>query len=179
MSVSGDGPAGSASISGLASGGGFAIGGTIARGLALAGTLRSEMTTATFQGGPFDGAILVSRAGASTASASTNAIAAAVEIGLLADWYPNPAGGWHVGVSGGLGGTTVTNLANNGSMVGLGGSGSLFGGYDWWIGPSWSLGLMVVGSAASTATLNDQGGTDTHYRMMPLSITIQPTILYY
>ena len=37
---------------------------------------------------------------------------------------------------------------------------SIFGGYDWWIGPQWSVGLMLIGSATTTTSLRDDEDND-------------------
>jgi hypothetical protein len=179
ISVSGEGPLGSASVSGLASIGGLAIGGTVAPGLALAGTIQGATVTGTFNGGPFASATIVPNGSGAAISASTDASAVAGVLGLLVDWYPNPAGGWHTGASVGLGVTGVTNNADGSRLGGIGLGGSVFGGYDWWLGPSWSLGLMVVGDGVGKAAMNDSNGHDTGYRLMPLSIGVTASLLYY
>lgn len=74
-------------------------------------------------------------------------------IGPFIDWYPDPKGGAHVGVM--IGPAEVGLQDDDGqSSTGLGGS--LFGGYDFWIGDQWSLGLEGRVVAASTEhTRND------------------------
>jgi hypothetical protein len=179
QSVSGDGPFGSASVSGIESIGGLAIGGTIAKGVALAGTIWAATTTATFNGGPFSGATIAPSGRGPTAAASGDATASLAELALLVDWYPDPAGGWHAGGSAGVGATGVTTQADGSRMGSLVAAGSVFGGYDFWVGRSWSLGLALILAGASSATLNDTNGNSTGYRMMPLSIGLQTSILYY
>jgi hypothetical protein len=184
MSLWGDGPAGSASISGLQSVAILAVGGSPVRGFAIAGAFWGGVVNSnTFNGGPFDGATLTTKpmSGAVPHSipASTNATGSLGGLGVLVDWYPSPAGGWHAGASVGLGLVGVTTLADNASMGGVGFGASLFGGYDWWIGRNWSLGLMLVAAGANRASLTDTNRNDTGYRLMPLSIGIAASILYY
>jgi hypothetical protein len=182
MSFFGDGPLGSASISGLAEPtDGVAVGGSPVRGFAIAATLWGSGVTNTFNGGPFDGAIVASPRGTIAAmhGASTKASAGLGGIGVLVDWYPQPAGDWHAGASVGLGVTAVTTLADDAAMGGFGFGACVFGGYDWWIGRSWSLGSMLVASGANRISLNDSNRNDTGYRLMPLSIGIAATLLYY
>jgi hypothetical protein len=180
----GDGPVGSASISGLESSGGVAIGGAIAPGFAIAGTIWGDTVNGTFQGSPFAGATISGPAGSQGAApvmtaASTNASAALGEIGFLVDWHPQPTGGWHAGASVGLGFVGITNEADGSRWGGVALAGSLFGGYDWWLGRSWSLGLMLVGDAGSKATLNDSNRNDTGYRLTPASLSLMTSLLYY
>lgn len=52
-------------------------------------------------------------------------------------------------------------------------SGTLLGGYDWWLGPQWSLGILAVLSASTSATLQDKDGNDTGYRFNALSAGLE------
>jgi hypothetical protein len=182
VSVSGDGPNGSASLSGLGSSTGVALGGTPARGLAIAGVLRWVSKSGTFSGGPLVTATTTREVnGVMTTSQSTlsgRAQAASFLLGVQADWFPRPEDGWHVGAGLGLGGTTVADDAG-GTNSGIGLSGSVFGGYQWWIGPRWSMGLQAVVLGAPRLKLSDSNGADTGYRMTPWSFGIEGTILYY
>ena len=56
---------------------------------------------------------------------------------------------------------------------------SLFGGYEWSIGPGWSLGLQEILLGATKSSLQDTSQNDTGYRMMPLSIGVQTLLLAY
>jgi hypothetical protein len=187
MSVWGDGPAGSASISGLESVGVLAVGGSPVSGFVVAGTLWGTSISNTFNGGPFGGKIIIPNptSGPPPSSpptppaASTNAAASLGGVGVLVDWFPNPAGGWHAGASVGLGATQVTTLADNSNMSGLGVGAFAFGGYDGWIGRNWSVGAMLVAAGANQASLTDSNRKDTGYHLMPLSIGIAASVLYY
>jgi hypothetical protein len=182
VSVSGDGPNGSSSLSGLGSTSGLAVGGTPVRGLALAGVLRGSSRTGTFDGGPTITATTTRVAnGVPVTSQSTlsgRAQAAAFLLGVQADWFPRPEDGWHVGAGVGLGGLSITDDAG-GTNSALSVSASLFGGYQWWIGPRWSMGLQAVLLGAPRMKLSDSNGNDTGYRMAPLSFGIEGTIFYY
>jgi hypothetical protein len=179
MSLFGDGPAGSASISGFAMTGGIAVGGTIARGFALAGTIFSATTTNTFNGGPFQNVTFTPSGTALPKKAATNAAGNLAALGLQLDWFPDPAGGWHAGASAGLGFVGATNLADDSRLSNVALAGSIFGGHDWWIGRSWSLGLLLVSEAATTASLTDSNRNESGYRLTPLSLGIALSILYY
>jgi hypothetical protein len=174
--VSGTGPNGSASVSGLGSNSLFAIGGNIVRGLVLAGTVQASTVSGTFNGGPFPDATLASNGRVQAVSSKADATAA--QLGLLIDWYPNPLDGWHVGLSAGLGMTSIKNHANDSTYSGTGAAGSLFGGYDWAIGPAWSFGLALVASGTLSASLKDTSDQpDTGYRMKAYSIGISGSFL--
>ena len=178
VSLAGTGPTGTAKIAGLGDNSIIAIGGSIARGLVLAGTIQSSEVTKTFKGGPFVGQS-VTTAGQSK-PASDKADAAASEIGLFVDWYPRPTGGWHVGLSAGLGAASVVNYADNSTMAGASAAGSIFGGYDWAIGSDWSIGLALVGAGAGSATMKDSSEkTDTGYRLRSFSFGLAGSILYF
>jgi hypothetical protein len=147
VNMSGSGPKGDASFSGLGSHSLLAIGGGIARGLVLAGTVQASSISTTFDGGPFVGETVTSNGKSLTASSKADASASL--LGLLVDWYPDPSDGWHVGLSAGLGVTSVKNHADDSTLSGTSAAGSIFGGYDWAIGPQWSIGLALVGRPAT------------------------------
>ena len=181
MSAWGDGPAGSASISGLATLATIAIGGTIAKGLVLAGVVHAGTTSGTFHGGT---ATTVTTTVNENGSPVTNTFTAtganvlSTELGALIDWYPDPESGWHAGLSLGVGSTEVHDDGGN-TLSGTAVAGSLFGGYEWWIGPGWSLGLQGILLGATKSSLQDTSQNDTGYRMMPLSIGVQTLLLAY
>jgi hypothetical protein len=182
FSLKGSGPLGDASLGGLASVADLRIGGTIAPGLVLGGVFREWTTTGTFDGGP---PITATRThfvnGVSKTDPITlsgNARALAFEVGAFIDWFPNPEKGWHVGASVGLGGVSVSDDSATNS-VGGDVTGSIFGGYQWWIGPSWSLGLQGVLSGGTATKLDDSDQADTGYKLRPAGIGIQAELLYY
>jgi hypothetical protein len=179
-SVFGDGPNGSASVSGNGSTFELAIGGTIAPGIALAGVLGGVTVTSSFNGGPFRSSTIMTPGASGTVHATGDAAASLFEIGILLDWFPNPSKGLHFGGSLGIGGTGVRNQADGSTYGGFGGTASLFGGYDFWIGPSWSSGIgLVAWGATPREEMKDSSGNDTGYRLTPLSIGLQLSLLYY
>jgi hypothetical protein len=180
MSAWGDGPSGSASISGLATLGVIAIGGTLTKGLVLAGAIQVGSAGGTFHGGTTTHVTTTIFANGSPVTNTFTATGASVlstEIGALIDWYPDPEAGWHMGFSLGVGSTQVTDDGGN-VLDGSAFAGSLFGGYQWWLGPGWSLGLQGVLLGATKSSLQDSN-QDTGYAMMPLSIGVQTLLLAY
>jgi len=178
LSLRGNGPAGTASLASSGSMGGLTLGGSIARGLVLAGTVSGATTQATFNGGPFRDAKITLNG--SELNASHKAEASFAELGVLIDWYPNPAAGWHAGLSAGLGALVITNNADDSSLVGVSPAGTLFGGYDWSIGRSWSLGLSLALAGAGKATMkHSSGGEDAGYQLTPFSASVQASLLYF
>jgi hypothetical protein len=178
VSMSGDGPNGHVSLSGLGSLATVTFGGSVARGVVLAGTLQaSSLSAAKFKGGPFDGANVTFNG--QTVPASSKAMAGVSGLGLLVDWYPNPSGGWHAGLSGGLGFASVVNQADDSTMFGASAAGSVFGGYDWAIGRQWSMGLALAASGSTPATMKDKDGTNAGYRLQSLSLGLGASILYF
>ncbi len=182
VGVFGHGPNGSASIAGFGSTSTFAIGGTITRGLALVGWIEGGTTSGTFNGGPQVTAttthVVNGQTVTTTGGLSGHASANTFLLGVALDWYPNPDDGWHAGGALGLGGASVTDDANNTSS-GVSAAASLFGGYQWWLGPSWSLGLSVVLTGAPTLKMSDSNQDDTGYRLAPLAVSLQSLLLYY
>jgi hypothetical protein len=161
----GSGPLGNASISGAGVGLSASFGGTIARGLVLGGGLRIADGVGRFTGGPPD--------------APGNATASVGQLlGVFVDWFPVPTEGWHVGSQLGLGVTTVTDSSLKESSA-LAFAGSIFGGYDWWIGPQWSLGLLMSLSTASSEAMTDGGGNQTGYVLTPIAFAIEGSILWH
>jgi hypothetical protein len=176
-SVWGSGPFGNASISGTGIALSASFGGTIARGLVLGGALRLADGVGQFTGGPSD--------------ASGSATASVVQVlGVFVDWYPAPSDGWHVGSQLGLGVTGVTDsLTRTSSAPEL--AGSIFGGYDWWIGPQWSLGVLMSLSTASSGTMTcgqqasgacgqaASSGDQTGYSFTPLAFALEASLLWH
>jgi hypothetical protein len=165
-SVWGRGPYGNASISGIGIALSAAFGGPIARGLVLGGALRITDGVGEFTGGPPDA---TANAGASLAQI----------LGVFVDWYPAPADGWHVGSQVGLGVTGISDSQMRDSSA-VAFAGSIFGGYDWWIGPQWSLGVLMSLSTASSEKLADNSTkVDTGYTFTPLAFGLEATILWH
>jgi hypothetical protein len=171
MSTFGDGPAGPASQHGSGVGLSLSIGGSPMRGLVLAGTFRIVGV-----GGTFDGFANVG----SSAGASLSGSGGLAQIGVLADWYPESRSGWHAGASLAVTGAAVS-AGTQPKPVGSGSSagGALFGGYDWWTGGKWSLGLMAVLAAGGRVSLHDSQGNDSGYSMMPVAFAIEGVVTVY
>lgn len=161
----GSGPLGNASISGAGVGLSASFGGTVARGLVVGGGLRIADGVGRFTGGPPDAP--------GNATVSVGHI-----LGVLVDWFPAPTEGWHVGSQLGLGLTTVTDSSLRESSA-FAFAGSIFGGYDWWIGPQWSLGLLMSLTTASTEAMTDGGGNSTGYAFTPLAFAVEASILWH
>jgi hypothetical protein len=178
VSAAGSGPRGHASVSGLGSANIIAIGGSVAHGVVVAGTAQATTTSATFDRGPFDGQTIAGTT--PPVAVSTTADAGVSQLGVLVDWYPSPRLGWHVGLSGGIGAILVKNHADESSFVGAGGSGTLFGGYDFSIAKDWSIGLSLLATGTTRATLKEaKEQTHTGYRLGSLAIGLGASILYF
>ena len=179
ISLNGYGPSGGdAYLRDGGSGGFLAIGGAVAPGLVLAGTLQGTGLVADFKGGPFADATVTSNG--QTRSASRKATGGFGMLGVLVDWYPQPRGGWHTGFATGLGVIALKNSADDSELAGVNLAGSVFGGYDWSIARDWSLGLQLTASGGTkTKMREDDGDHDTGYRLTPLSIGVQASVLYF
>ncbi len=163
-SLWGNGPLGNASVSGTGVALSAWFGGTVARGLVIGGALRLEDGVGAFNGGPMD--------------APGNANGTFVQLGPFVDWYPTPEDGWHVGAQAGPGVTGVTDSqSRTSSAIAL--AGSIFGGYDWWIGPQWSLGVALSLSTATSSGMTDSNGQGTGYSFTPLAFALEATLLWH
>ncbi len=174
----GQGPNGSASVTGLSSDLGLSIGASLTRGLVLAGTLRSAQTTAQFKGGPFADASITSNG--AIVQATNRAAASFSELGALVDWYPKPRYGLHAGLMAGLGTVSIVNLADNSSLRGTKLAGSIWVGYDWSISRYWALGLELLGSGAPEASLKaGRSRVDSGYELAPVALGIAASLVYF
>jgi hypothetical protein len=181
VTLRGHGPTGgSASITDSGAGGFIALGGAVAPGLVLAGTIQGTGFNSKFKGGPFADATIVGANG-ETHPASHKAQGGFGMIGVLVDWYPKPQGGWHTGLATGVGAIALTNSADDRDVAGVNFGGSVFAGYDWALGHDWSLGLQLTASGATTTKLKEDtdARVDTGYRLTPLSIGVQASLLYF
>jgi hypothetical protein len=179
----GKGPLGDASITGSATMGDIGIGGTVAPGLVLGGVIRAWTARGTFDGGPVitDAKTTYYVNGTPTPTKLTltgNSRINTGELGAMLDWYPNPEKGWHVGGSVGLDVMTLTDDAGTQTTAG-GVGGSIFGGYQFWLGPSWSLGLAAVMSMAGVSHLDDSNQNNTGYKLTPFGFGLESQLLYY
>jgi hypothetical protein len=163
LSFWGSGPQGNASISGIGFATSVSFGGAIARGLVLGGGLRFA-----YGGGPFAG---------SPVDAQGNGSANLVESGVLVDWYPAPEDGWHIGGKLGLGSEGVSDSFPRYSTTDWNFASALLGGYDWWIAPQWSLGMLMSLATAASAALKDSNGQPTGYSFTPLIVALEVSLL--
>jgi hypothetical protein len=123
-SFGGSVPVRPASLTGLNEGV-LLLGGTPRRGLVVGGGIHAMSVSGHFAGGVHDGAY---------------ANAEEATLGPFFDWYPDPTRGFHLGALAGVSGTRVRSTETDLSAA-LGGT--LFAGYDWWVGPRWSLGVLL------------------------------------
>ncbi len=177
VSLNGHGPSGSASLTDTGTSASVAIGGALAPGLVLAGTIQGTAFNAEFKGGPFADATV--SANGKTRSASNRASGGFGMVGLLVDWYPRPKAGWHTGIATGVGIIDLTNSADESNIGGVNLGGSLFGGYDWTLGRDWGLGLQLVASGATRTKMIADTDHDTGYRLTPVSVSLQASLLYF
>jgi hypothetical protein len=76
-----------------------------------------------------------------------------------------------------LGSVVVDGPVDHATSTALGGS--LLGGYDWWIGDQWSLGLLGVLSGAHIAPLLTDSGADTFLRAGGVSFAVEGSLLFH
>ncbi len=127
-SISGRGPRGDISFSGSGLALSGELGWTVGHGFVLG-------LDSYFLGG--SGSLIGGPHGAATASGTL-----IFDLGLIADWFPDPENGLHFG--GGLGLGLSGIFAIEGAATGLGAS--LEGGYDWWVASQLSVGVFLRAS---------------------------------
>lgn len=176
--LTGDGPTGSASVSGLSSISTLAIGGSVARRLVLAFLIQAVNVSGEFEGGPFADATL--SVDGDQMPASETASATASTLGGFIDWYPMESSGLHLGLGAGLGFVMLVNGADDSTAFGSGGAAMLLVGYDWPLARTWALGVALVASGATSASLKDsESGDDIDYQLAPFSVGLSASILYF
>jgi hypothetical protein len=174
----GSGPSGSASISGFGSSSTIAIGGSIMRGLTLAGTLQSAEVTDRFKGSPYANATFT--ANGETIAVTNKAMGTFSEFGGLLDWYPSVNSGLHSGIGAGLGMVSAINQADDRVLFGTSIAATVLLGYDWSIAPTWALGVALVASGSTRSSLKfATTGNDAGYQLLPLSLGVSTSILYF
>lgn len=75
--------------------------------------------------------------GGSGSGVISNQSLGVVVLGPMIDWFPDPHGGGHIGAMLGIG---SIGLRGDDDKASSGTGGSLWGGYDFWVGQQWSLG---------------------------------------
>jgi len=176
VAVGGGGPRGNASAQGLGSMQAVALGGSLVPGLALAFFVHTATARADFEGGPFGDATLT--VDGEELDASLKALSALTELGVLVDWYPDPAQGWHVGLSAGFGLTSLVTEADDGTLFGTGAAGGVTGGYDWSIGPQWSLGVGLTAGGVTRGQLKTvPDGEATDYELGAWWVGLQGSVV--
>jgi hypothetical protein len=128
----------------------------------VAAAISGIASAGTFSGGPV----------------GTNALALA-RLGVLVDWYPVPRDGWHLGGIWAIGIMTWAVDANGSALSAAAPSASILGGYDWWISPQWSQGILLAVSASTPATMKDANGSDSGYTIGALAFVLQWSALYH
>jgi hypothetical protein len=64
------------------------------------------------------------------------------------------------------------------NVTGVGFGGSIFAGYDWWLGPQWSLGLAVLATTTTQAPMQASGAQDSGYSLALSTIGFGGSLLY-
>jgi hypothetical protein len=111
------------------------IGGTVGRGFVIGGG---------FAGQDISNPDLSLQSSTDPTLSSRLTLNGALGIGVLGpflDWYPDDTGGFHVGIMAGFG---IIGLKDDKSV-----GGSVWTGYDFWVGKEWSLGAELRAAAAS------------------------------
>jgi hypothetical protein len=163
-SFTGDGKSTDVSVHGLTNSATMlAIGGTPGDGVVVAGAFRVEQVRGTLHG---------------ATNPQGNATATVGQIGLLMDWFPRPTDGWHAG---GLVSLGIVSIADSKlpDSAGAAFAASLFGGYDFWIGPEWSLGVMATFTATTRATLKDSNQNNSGYELNALAGGLDVSVVFH
>ena len=161
LAIGGSGPGSSPKLSGFASSTMLAIGGTPSRGFAVGGAIAARSVTSPQTSG-FPGDVTDVQAS---------------QLGVFVDWFPSEHRGWHVGGLLGIGTLRIQTV--QGDEVNLSFAGQAFGGYDFWIGPEWSLGIQGVLGFSTQSPMMDANQNDSGYSLGSLSGAIEGTLLFH
>jgi hypothetical protein len=164
-SLSGDGPFGPDFVAGPGGALTLAIGGTVEKGVIVAGMWHIATGDSAPILGPLEG--------------SGRVLVIVEQLALLVDWYPDPQKGWHAGGAVGLGVVGASASRGGQDLVGTDATASILGGYDWWIAPEWSLGVQLVVTGGTRATLQSSNGGDPEYRFGAGSIGLEGSLLFH
>jgi hypothetical protein len=142
-------------------------------------------------GGTIPNGVVIGGAGSLVASSS----GVVGNFGALVDWFPDARDGWHVGGLLGLGlvrGSpllapasvttaqgTVGGSTTGPDLLGFGFGATLFGGYDLWLAPQFSLGMDLVGAAMTSAAMKESNGVPSPYRFTPLWFGFLASVVYH
>ena len=164
----GRGPQGNALVSSAGTDLNLTLGGTVARGLVIGGTIRGALSglweiRGTFVGGP----------------PGDTAAGSLLLLGPMLDWYPVAEEGWHVGGAAGLGGLGLLDYQARIIALGNAFAVSLWGGYDWWVAPQWSIGLLTSLSTATTSEVDYRLNVPSGYTFTPLIVTAEVSLLWH
>jgi hypothetical protein len=133
------------------------IGGTPARGLVIGGFINDAIV--------IDPTVSVPNVSVSTDS---NTSLSLVTIGPYIDFYPNPREGFHIIGTLGFADLSLSyndeNVSSTHSTTGFAIGGGI--GYDWWVSPYWSLGILA---RLTFASMSENSVTDN---------LVAPTLLF-
>jgi hypothetical protein len=131
---------GSASETGFADSNYTVKGGALALDISIGGAVAPGVILAASLTGTSTGSATVHTDGFPDTSSS----AALSALGLMVDYYPNPAEGFHLGGALSIAGVSYNSdsQSNNNDDTRAGGAISGHIGYEWWVGTDWSIGLM-------------------------------------
>jgi hypothetical protein len=176
--VSGDGPNGSASIDGMGSISTILIGGSVARGFVLAGMVQATQVSGEYHGGPTR-QVQATLDGESF-ELTKSATGALSVFGMFFDVYPLENAGLHLGLGAGIGIVSTMNQLDDAVQSGTAGAGTLVVGYDWPISRTWALGVALVGTGSTSATMkHSKSGNESGYQLQPFGLGVSASLLYF
>lgn len=88
--------------------------------------------------------------------------------GPFFDAFPNDKRGWHLGTMLGFSGLALGGASPSSADSAFGGGGAVWGGYDMWVAPEWSVGFDLRGTGAYM--IGDDLGAGAFSMMFMISI---------
>jgi len=126
----------------------FALGGTLGAGFVL-GVMLTDTTMS-------DPKVEASAGSMSVFAGEVDGNLGITQFELMVDWFFDEQAGGHIGLGLGFG---AIGLEDDSEELAGGGSGSLFGGYDFWVSDEWSLGVLgQVGAVWAERKFDNAGG---------------------
>jgi hypothetical protein len=178
-SLFGNGPSGSAALSGFGASSELTFGGSPVPGFVVGGTLQIAGYSSTFHGN-VGGFVPPCSPQPPLSPFYGQAVFWRFLMGPAVDWFPDRSKGWHAGASVGLEGNFI-NRADGSAYSDIALGWRLSGGYDWRprSRSGWGLGLQAVAAGSTSGTLTDSENNPRGYPMTPLSFGLEGSLVYY
>lgn len=100
-------------------------------------------------------------------------------VGPFLDIFPNPQGGWHLGVMPGVSVLSAHDIVEDENFAVVGGGIGFWAGYDAWVSPDWAVGGMLQAIIAQGSGEHDIGlGLEDDVTVRTVGLSLSVSVLY-